>query len=143
MKIRNMKYIKKAFFLVALITFTSCNITTKGSSTYANNPDFKIGKKGFEKELKKTLDFDVLTIGTSITTKNGISENGLTLTFKTKDLSNISNDVFKRYAKIIKIETEKYLLKKDKYDVVLIKFKEEIKGEISKSTSIEIKKELK
>tara|TARA_R110002049_G_scaffold1803_3_gene13699 strand:- start:6060 stop:6476 length:417 start_codon:yes stop_codon:yes gene_type:complete len=138
-----MKYIKKAFFLVALITFTSCNITTKGSSTYANNPDFKIGKKGFEKELKKTLDFDVLTIGTSITTKNGISENGLTLTFKTKDLSNISNDVFKRYAKIIKIETEKYLLKKDKYDVVLIKFKEEIKGEISKSTSIEIKKELK
>lgn len=138
-----MKYIKKAFFLVALITFTSCNITTKGSSTYASNPDFKIGKKGFEKELKKTLDFDVLTIGTSITTKNGISENGLTLTFKTKDLSNISNDVFKRYAKIIKIETEKYLLKKDKFDVVLIKFKEEIKGEISKSTSIEIKKELK
>jgi hypothetical protein len=126
-----------------VLTFTSCNITTKGSSTYANNPDFKIGKKGFEKELKKTLDFDVLTIGTSITTKNGISENGLTLTFKTKDLSNISNDVFKRYAKIIKIETEKYLLKKDKYDVVLIKFKEEIKGEISKSTSIEIKKELK
>ncbi|WP_299061529.1 hypothetical protein [uncultured Polaribacter sp.] len=138
-----MKYIIKAFFIMALLALTSCNITTSSSSTSASNPDFKIGKKGFEKELKKTLDFDILTIGTSITSKNGISEKGLTLTFKTKDLSNISDDIFRKYAKIIKIETEKYLLKKDTYDVVLIKFKEEIKGEILKSTSIEIKKELK
>ncbi len=128
---------------MALLALTSCNITTSSNSTSASNPDFKIGKSGFEKVLKKALDFETLSIGTLVTTKNGITETGLTLTFKAKDLTKVTDDDFFKYAKVIKIETAKYLLNKEKYDVVLIKFKEEVKGEISKSTSIEIKKELK
>ena len=49
-----------------------CN-TVLGGNSNVPIPKFKIGKKGFEKNLKKGFNFDYLIVGTKTVKKNGIS----------------------------------------------------------------------
>ena len=137
---------KKIRILVTLFIVTiSLNCTTIGKGTSDAQPDFKIGKKGFENSLQKQFDFNSLGIGTYITNKNGISkEKGLNLTFLKNNVTAISDSLLYHYAEEIKIQTIQYLLNLDTYDYINITFKsEEVQKDLTKSTSIKIKKALK
>jgi len=136
-----MKLLKPYLFLGIILFFISCN--TKIETSANSNPNFKIGKEGFEKSLKAQFDFEKLSIGTYFTKKNGISvEKGLNLTFQKNNLRKVSDSLVYVYSDEIKNQVKKYLLNLDKYDYINIKFEEQIKGEITKSNSIEFKKEL-
>lgn len=128
---------------LTFLLLTSCNLK-KEDSSIAPPPDFKIGKKGFEKKLKEAFSFEKITFGSFIN-KGAVSSNtGLNLTFYINDLDVISNKKLSKYAKIIKFETNKNLLKLDKYNFINITFKEEHQlGEFTKATSIQIQKQLK
>lgn len=132
--------------IVPVLTFLlliSCSLK-KENNTIAPHPDFKIGKKGFENKLKEVFNFEKITFGSGINRNLGVSSTGLNLTFYMNDLDVVSNEKLSKYAKIIKFETNKNLLKLDNYNFVKITFKEEKQEEeFTKSTSIKIKKQLK
>lgn len=137
----NMKFTKLILLVVTISCFINCNnkVTTSSDA----HPNFKIGKKGFEKSLQKEFDFDKLSIGTYITKKNGVSEEkGLSLTFQKSDLHRVTDSIIIANCDDIKTHVKKYLLNIDNYEYVIIKFEEEIEGDISKSTSIKVKKQL-
>ena len=136
-----MKKLKIVFAFVSFFIFLSCSTIVDGNSDL--HPDFKIGKKEFENSLKKEFDFEKLSIGTYFTKKNGISEEkGLNLTFEINNLRFVTDSLITIYSDKITVQVKKYLLNKDNYDYVIIKFEEETKGEISRSTSLELKKQL-
>jgi len=130
-----------ALFFVAFLL--NCTTIVEGNSDA--HPNFKIGKKGFENSLKKEFDFDKLSIGTYFTKKDGISkEKGLNLMFLKNDLTAISDSLLYHYSEEIKNQTIQYVLNLDTYDSVNITFKsEEVQKDLTKSTSIKIKKALK
>lgn len=137
-----MKIFKTILFISVVLLLVNCNTIVKGSSDF--HPNFKVGKTGFEEELKKQFDFDDLAIGTYYTKKNNsLEERGLNLTFKfaEQELSNkeeSNNDV-----EFIITKVKEYLLNLDNYDYVNIIFENERKeGNITKSSRIKIKKEL-
>lgn len=132
--------------IVSILTFlllTSCSLK-KENNTIAPHPDFKIGKKGFEDKIKEVFNFEKITFGSVINIDTLSSSTGLNLTFYMNDLDFISNEKLSKYAKIIKFETNKNLLKLDKYNFVNITFKEEKQEEgFTKATTIIVKKQLK
>jgi hypothetical protein len=138
-----MKKIRIICTLFIVTILLNCTTIVKGTSDA--HPDFKIGKKGFENSLKKQIDFNSLGIGTYISNKNGISkEKGLNLTFLKNNITAISDSLFYHYSEEIKLQTIQYLLNLDTYDYINITFKsEEVQKDLTKSTSIKIKKALK
>ena len=137
-----MKTAQLLLLLLFISLFMNCNSELKKTSDV--NPNFKIGKTGFEKSLKKEVDFDKMSIGTYITNKNGgFQEKGLNLTFQKDNLHLIKDSLLLNYSNEITSQVKKYLLNINNYEFVIIKFEDEKKGEIIKSTSVKIKKELK
>jgi len=138
-----MKKLRIGLAFLAIAFLLNCTTIVKGNSDA--QPNFKIGKKGFENSLKKTFDFETLSIGTYFTKKNGTSqEKGLNLTFKKNNLTAISDSLWHQYSEQIRIETLQYLLNLDTFDSINIIFKsEEVKEDLTKSMSIKIKKALK
>jgi hypothetical protein len=67
----------------------------------------------------------------------------LNLTFQKDNLHLIKDSLLLNYSNKITRQVEKYLLNINSYEFVIIKFEDEKKGEIIKSTSVKIKKELK
>ena len=136
-----MKLLKPSLLFVFILFFISCSAKIETSSDA--HPNFKIGKIGFEKSLKAQFDFEKLSVGTYFTKKNGIStEKGLNLTFQKNSLSQVSDSLIYAYSDEIKIHVKKYLLNLDKYNYINIKFEEQKKGDITRSNTIEFKKEL-
>ncbi len=127
---------------MAIFTMFNCNRTVSGTSNF--HPDFKIGKKGFEKKLQEAFSFEKLSVGTYMTEKQGFNkEKGLTLTFGINNIASITDSVFNIYADETSILVKNNLLHLEDYNYVIVKFNEETKGDISKSISVTIKKELK
>ncbi len=137
-----MKNFKLFLFLTACLFFLNCYTVTESKSS--SNPDFKVGKAGFEKRLKRQFDFDKLSIGFYTTKKNGLSkENGLNLTFKINNLENISDSLINSYTDVIKEEVKTNLLHFKDYNYINITFENELtKGNLRKVNSIKIKKQL-
>ena len=137
-----MKKLKIIICAMAVFTMFNCTRTVSGSSNL--HPNFKIGKKGFEKRLQEAFSFEKLSVGTYLTEKQGFNkEKGLTLTFDINNIKSITDSVFNVYADKTSILVKKNLLHLDDYNYVIVKFNEETKGDISKSTLVTIKKELK
>jgi hypothetical protein len=57
-----MKTAQLLLLFLSISLFMNCNSKLKKTSDVT--PNFKIGKIGFEKSLKKELDFDKMSIGT-------------------------------------------------------------------------------
>ena len=137
-----MKTAQLLLLFLSISLFMNCNSKLKKTSDVT--PNFKIGKIGFEKSLKKEVDFDKMSVGTYITNKNGgFQEKGLNLTFQKDNLHLIKDSLLLNYSNEIASQVKKYLLNINSYEFVIIKFEDEKKGEIIKSTSVKIKKELK
>ncbi len=137
-----MKFIKTTFLLLSMILLVNCNTKVEGTSEF--HPDFKIGKKGFRKALKKEINYDDLTIGTYYTKKNNIAEEkGLNLTFKVSGDGLTNNEEINNKADYLAAQVKKYLLNLEKYDYVNIIFEnEKEENGIKKSSSIKIKRKL-
>jgi len=81
----------------AVLTMYNCTKTVRTSSNLY--PDFKIGKKGFEKSLQEIFSFDKLSVGTYMTEKQGFNkENGLTSTFDIDNIEAIGDSLLNVYA---------------------------------------------
>ena len=138
-----MKYLKTMIAMLSIALLFSCSIKTE-SSTIAPHPDFKIGKLGIEKALKKEFDFQKLSLGTYMTRKMGKKELGLNLTLQKDDLNSISDSLLSQYSSRIQELVLKNLLHLEDYDYINITFEnKKIKDEFTKSTSIKIRKSLK
>ncbi|MCG1036378.1 hypothetical protein [Polaribacter sargassicola] len=137
-----MKKLKIIFTFFSIFIVFSCTTTSTGTSDL--NPEFKIGKNGFEKRLKKGFDFEKLNIGTYYSNKNGISqENGVNLTFTISDFSKYSNSDFFKISKHIKKELQEYLLNLNNYDYVKIIYNRVYKEDgLEKTSSVKIKLKL-
>lgn len=137
-----MKIFKPTLFISTILLLVNCNTIVKGKSDF--HPDFKIGKTGFEKELKKQINFDDLRIGTYYTKKNNIDEErGLNLTFKFAEQELPNKEKLSSNTDFITTKVNKYLLNLDNFDYVNIIFENEMVEEsITKSSRIKIKKEL-
>ena len=136
-----MKLLKPSLLYISILFFIGCN--TKIETSSDAHPNFKIGNTGFEKSLKAQFDFEKLSVGTYFSKKNGIStEKGLNLTFQKNNLAEVSDSLIYVYSDEIKTQVKKYLLNIDKYNYINIKFEEQTKGDIIKSSSIELKEEL-
>ncbi|WP_296637919.1 hypothetical protein [Polaribacter sp.] len=137
-----MKILKTTLFINVVLLLVNCTTIVEGTSDF--HPDFKIGKTGFEKELKKQLDFDDLAIGTYFTKKNNsLEERGLNLTFEFAEQELPNNQELNNYAEFIITKVKEYLLNLDNYDYVNTIFENEREeGNIAKSSRIKIKKKL-
>jgi hypothetical protein len=137
-----MKIFKTTLLICIMLLLVNCNTIVEGKSDF--HPDFKVGKTGFEKELKKQINFDDLAIGTYYTKKNNISEErGLNLTFKFAEQELPNKEESNNDSEFIVSKVKEYLLNLDNYDYVNIIFENEREeGNITKSSRIKIKKEL-
>ncbi|MEN8703260.1 MAG: hypothetical protein ABF311_07425 [Polaribacter sp.] len=137
-----MKILKTTLFISVMLLLVNCTTIVEGTSDF--HPDFKVGKTGFEKELKKQLDFDDLAIGTYYTKKNNsLEEKGLNLTFEFAEQELPNKEELNNDAEFIITKVKEYLLNLDNYDYVNIIFENEREeGNIARSSRIKIKKEL-
>jgi hypothetical protein len=137
-----MKILKTTLFISVMLLLVNCTTVVEGTSDF--HPDFKVGKTGFEKELKKQLDFDDLAIGTYYTKKNNsLEEKGLNLTFEFAEQELPNKEELNNDAEFIITKVKEYLLNLDNYDYVNIIFENgREEGNIAKSSRIKIKKEL-
>ncbi len=138
-----MKYFKFFAFFIFSLSLFNCNTIVNGKSN--KHPNFKIGKSGLEKNLRKHFDFENLSIGTFSTNKNGVSkEKGLNLTFQKKNLHQTSDSLINVYANKIKKDVVNNLLHLKDYDCINITFESKIiDGDLNKINSIALKKQLK
>lgn len=137
-----MKILKTTLFISVMLLLVNCTTVVEGTSDF--HPDFKVGKTGFEKELKKQLDFDDLAIGTYYTKKNNsLEEKGLNLTFEFAEQELPNKEELNNDAEFMITKVKEYLLNLDNYDYVNIIFENgREEGNIAKSSRIKIKKEL-
>ena len=137
-----MKRLRIICSLVILSLFANCNFLP-ATNTAAPKPDFTIGKSGFEKTFKEVFEFEAMTFGTIVAQKNGVSNTGLNLTFKMKQLDVLTEERIYKYADIIQFQTKKYLLDLNTYNYVNITFKKEHQiKDILKVSFIEIRRKL-
>jgi hypothetical protein len=120
----------------------SCEV--KETSNSKGNPNFKIGKQGFEKALQKEFKFEKLSVGTYFTKKNGVkTEKGLNLTIENMNLSLVSDSLIMVYSDKIKQLTSENLLHLKEYDYINITFNQQQEtGELQKVNSVKIRKQL-
>lgn len=138
-----MKYLKLTFATLALFLFFSCNFQTSNNPN-ALHPDFKIGKDGLENILKEKFNFQKMSVGTHMSSKMGVKEHGLNLTFQNEDLMSVSDSLLKTYSTAIKKSVIKNLVHLEDYYYINITFENQFKeGEFTKSTTTKIREQLK
>lgn len=140
-----MKYLKLLLPIIFLWLMSSCQNKLIEDSTLPPKVDFKIGKKGIEAELRKTLDFQKISFGTYYTTKQLLAEEkGITLTFQLNNLESVSDSLIGVFVKTSEQLVKEHLLHLKDYDFVKLTFNtDQTEGEFKKTTSVEIKKPLK
>ncbi|MGK0414032.1 MAG: hypothetical protein ACJA1B_002251 [Polaribacter sp.] len=138
-----MKYLKLTFATLALFVFISCDFQTS-NSPHAPHPDFKIGRDGLENILKQEFNFQKMSVGTHMSSKMGLKELGLNLTFQKEDLMSVSDSLLKTYSTKIKKTVIKNLLYLEDYDYLNITFENQFsEGAFTKSTATKIREQLK
>lgn len=138
------KYFLLSFLMVCLFSFSSCEFSTI-NTVHGKTipPEYLVSKTEFEKEISAITQFDEILVSTSVTTKNGVRDNSISIKIKNSHTSLEDRVTFLLQSNKIISKAKESIKNIEDYDKIVVNYSEERMDDgIEKKVSFKTERDL-
>lgn len=132
------------FLMLLFFTFSSCQFSTT-NTVHGETipPEYQVSKTEFEKEISAITQFDEILVSTSVTTKNGVRDNSISIELKNPETSLEDRVTFLLQSNKIISKAKESIKNIEDYDKIVVNYSEERMDDgIEKKVSFKTERDL-
>lgn len=113
------------FLIIIMFSFSACQYSTT-NTVHGETipPEYINSKTDFEKEILSITQFDEIIVSTSVTTQDGVRDNGITIELKNPETSPQNRIALMRQSHDIISKTKKNIKNIKDYDKIVVAYLE-------------------